>query len=158
MRDKDATFQTMADGKILMTGQITDKDDPRSGPGGDHMKFSAIAKLENKDGEIENTESGISCRAVSEVTIYLTAATNYDIDNLDTSNEIDPVSECEKILSGVNDLSYAEIKEAHIADHSEMFDRVSLSFGEDTLAHLPTNQRLNRIKEGAIDNGTCPIF
>jgi alpha-L-fucosidase 2 len=158
VREKDAAIQTMSDGKILMTGQIIDKDDPRRGPGGAHMKFSAIAKVKNKDGELENTQNGISCRAVTVVTIFLTAATNYDIDKLDTSTEIDPVLACEKILSGVNDLTYAEIKGAHLSDHQKMFNRVSLNFGKDTLTHIPTNQRLNRIKEGAIDNGLLATY
>ncbi|MEX2569389.1 MAG: glycoside hydrolase family 95 protein [Cyclobacteriaceae bacterium] len=153
MREKDAVVQTTSDGKIFMTGQIIDQDDQKSGPGGAHMKFSSIARLINEGGKLENTVEGIACNEVSTVTIYLTAATNYDIDKLNYSSAIDPFAECEETLKGVDGLPYSEVKEVHIADHSMIFDRVSLSFGEDTLSHMPTDQRLNRIKEGAIDNG-----
>ncbi len=153
VRERDAVVQTMPDGKIQLTGQIIDEDDPQRGPGGAHMKFSSIARLINEGGQLENTVEGIACNEVSTVTIYLTAATNYDIDKLNFSSAIDPFADCEEILKRVDDLPYSEIKKVHIADHSKIFDRVSLSFGEDTLSHIPTDQRLNRIKEGAIDNG-----
>jgi alpha-L-fucosidase 2 len=158
VREKDAVLQSTPDGEILMTGQIIDQDDNQRGPGGAHMKFSSLAQLENEGGKLENTADGIACRDVNAITILLTASTNYDINELNFSEAIDPTAECKQILKGVDDLSFSAIKKAHIADHKGMFDRVSLSFGKDTLTHIPTNQRLNRIKEGAIDNGLVAIY
>lgn len=158
IREKDAVVQTTADGKIIMTGQIIDQDDPLRGPGGAHMKFSSIAKISSEGGTIENTPEEILCKKVNAITIYLTAATNYDIDKLNFSSVIDPFEECERVLKGINGLSFPEIKKAHIINHSNIFDRVSLSLGEDTLLHIPTDQRLDRVKEGAIDNGLVATF
>jgi alpha-L-fucosidase 2 len=157
-REKDVEIQSEPEGIIRMEGQIIDEVNPHAGEPGPHMKFSAIAKLKTEGGTLNNLKNGISCKAISAVTVYLTAATNYDIDILDTSEEIDPVSECENILNGIDNMSYSQIKEAHIADHKEMFERVSLILGGDTLNYLPTNQRLNRIKEGATDNGLVAAY
>jgi alpha-L-fucosidase 2 len=158
VRERDAVVHTTSDGRIFMTGQIIDQDDPRSGPGGAHMKFSSIAKLSGKGGKLVNKEEGIACRDVNDVIIYLTAATNYDIDILNYSPAVDATAECERILKGINGLSFAQIKKAHIVNHSDMFDRVSLSFEKDTLTNIPTDQRLKRLKEGATDNGLVATF
>lgn len=157
-REKDAEVKTTSDGMIIMTGQIIDEENPKAGEAGPHMKFSAMASIKNEEGKLEKTAEGISCDAVRAVTIYLTAATNYDIEKLDVSDAIDPLSECEKKLNKIGNQSYANIKDEHIQDHASLFDRVSLNFGEDTLTHLPTDQRLDRIKEGATDNGLVAIY
>ena len=157
-REKDAAIQTMADGTISMTGQIIDGENPKASASGPHMKFSALARVINEEGKLENTSEGVSCNAVRTVTIYLTAATNYDINQLNFSESIDPVVECDNILKQVSSQFFPDIKKAHIADHTKMFDRVSLSLGEDTLTHLPTDQRLDRVKEGAVDNGLVATY
>ncbi len=157
-RDKDAAVKVESSGAIVMTGQIIDEENPLAGPAGAHMKFSAMAILENEGGKLENGKEGISCDAVETLTIYLTAATNYNFDKLDLSESIDPADECKRILKGIGDKSFADIKQAHVKDHSEMFNRVTLSLGEDTLTHLPTDQRLNRVKEGAVDNGLLTTY
>ncbi len=157
-REKDAEVKTTSDGMIVMTGQIIDEEHPKKGKAGAHMKFSALARVEINGGSLENTAEGFSCNAVNAVTIYLTAATNYDIENLDVSETINPLTECEKILHKARKQSFADIKEEHVLDHRNLFERVSLSFGEDTLNHLPTDQRLNRVKEGATDNGLVATY
>ena len=157
-REKDAEVSTTPDGMIIMTGQISDEEHPKKGEAGLHMKFSALADVKNQGGKLEKTYTGIICNAVSEITIYLTAATNYDLDMLDTSDAIDPLATCEKILDQINNLSFTELKNTHVQDHATMFNRVSLSFGEDTLTHLTTEQRLNRVKEGATDNGLVATY
>lgn len=157
-RDKDAAIKVESNGAIVMTGQIIDEENPRAGPAGAHMKFSAMAKVENEGGKLENGKEGISCDVVKTLTIYLTAATNYNFDKLDLSESIDPADECKRILNGLGNKSFADIKQAHIKDHSEMFDRVTFTLGEDTLTHLPTDQRLDRVKEGAVDNGLLTTY
>ena len=157
-RDKDAEVLYTADGMIIMEGQIMDEENPKAGEPGPHMKFSAVSQIKNEGGKLEKTAEGISCNTVRKITIYLTAATNYDINKLDNSVAIDPLVECKKKLNEIEALSFADIKETHVKDHSKMFERVNLSFGEDTLTHLPTDQRLNRIKEGAIDNGLVATY
>ena len=157
-REKDAAIKVESNGEIVMTGQIIDKEHRLTGPAGAHMKFSAIAKVKSEGGTLKNEKEGISCAAVKTMTIYLTAATNYDFNKLDLSESIDPVGECKRILNGISNKSFADLKQEHVKDHSEMFDRVAFTLGKDTLTNLPTDQRLNRVKEGAVDNGLVATY
>lgn len=157
-REKDVLVQTLPGGTIRMTGQIIDEENPKAGEAGAHMKFAAMARVKNEGGKLGNTEEAISCDAVTALTIYLTAATNYDLETLDLSESIDPERECERILNTINNTPYAGLKQEHVKDHSEMFGRVSFTLGEDTLTYMPTDQRLERIKEGATDNGLVATY
>lgn len=157
-RDRDAKVHTTSDGKIMMSGQIVDDENPEAGKSGAHMKFSALASVINEEGMLTHTNEGISCEGVKTVTIYLTAATNYDIEILDISENINPISKCNQILSKIENQTFPKVKEVHVQDHTNMFSRVSLNLGEDTLNHLTTNQRLDRIKDGEIDNGLVATY
>ncbi|MFW5901357.1 MAG: glycosyl hydrolase family 95 catalytic domain-containing protein, partial [bacterium] len=91
-------------------------------------------------------------------TIYLTAATNYALDSLNFSDQIDPAAQCKSILKNTGEKSFSEVKEAHVSDHSSMFNRVSFTLGEDTLQDMPTDERLERVKNGRIDNGLITTY
>ena len=157
-REKDAEIRVGPNGTITMMGQIIDEEKPGSGQAGAHMKFSAMAKVKSEGGKLGNINNGISCDMVKTITIYLTAATNYDFEKLDISESIDPPGECERILNGISNKSFADLKQEHIKDHSEMFNRVAFTLGEDTLTKLPTDRRLMRVKEGAVDNGLLATY
>ena len=157
-REKDASTTVMPDGSIVMEGQIIDPVEPARGPDGAHMKFAAVARVKNEGGRLVNKEDRLACQSVKALTIYLTAATNYDFDNLDLSESINPVSECESIVNDTETKSFRDIKNAHMADHSAMFERVTLNLGKDTLEYMPTDERLSRVKGGAIDNGLIATY
>ena len=84
-RGKDAEIRVEPNSFIKMTGQIIDEEKPGSGPAGAHMKFSALAKVKSEGGKLESINDGISCDDVRTISIYLTAATNYDFEKLDLS-------------------------------------------------------------------------
>ncbi|MEA1878215.1 MAG: glycoside hydrolase family 95 protein [Bacteroidota bacterium] len=157
-REKDARIEYFAEGKMLMSGQIIDPEQAMRGPAGAHMKFAAQAMVESKGGSVDKTASWLSYKSVNELTIYLTAATNYDINKLNFSESIDPIYECETILGDIEGKSFTQIKKQHIADHSEIFDRVSFDLGDDSFDNLPTNERLSLIKEGDIDRGLVTTY
>jgi alpha-L-fucosidase 2 len=157
-RERDAITSLSADGKLLMIGQIMDPEDPGSGPAGAHMKFAAIAKVKNKGGTLSDGTDRLTCTSVNSLTVYLTAATNYDLDKLHFTDDIEPEAKCESVLNAVEAKSFAEIKDSHIDNHSEMFNRVSFSLGEDTLQNIPTDERLDRVKNGAVDNGLVTTY
>ncbi|MFB9053918.1 glycoside hydrolase N-terminal domain-containing protein [Formosa undariae] len=157
-RERDVEIKSEANGTIKMIGQIIDTLNPKAGPAGAHMKFAAMAKVKNEGGKLENINEGIACNEVKTVTIYLSATTNYDFDNLDLAEGVNPSLTSEKILNNIGDKSFADLKQEHIKDHRGMFDRVSFTLGQDSLATLPTDERLNRVKDGAMDNGLMATY
>jgi len=152
-REKDAITEYLPEGKMIMTGQIIDPEQPNRGPAGAHMKFAALARVENKGGSISKTENGLSFKKVNELVIYLTAATNYDPEKLDLSDSTDPLANCRNIMLESDRLSFDQIREEHINDHSAMFNRVSFSLGDDSMQNITTDERLENIKNGTVDNG-----
>lgn len=157
-REKDANTEYFAEGKIIMSGQIIDPEQANRGPAGAHMKFAALAVVENTGGVVDKTEAGLSCKSVNKLTIYLTGATNYDITKLNFLDSVDPIEKCETILSNLDGTSFAQLRKQHIADHSEIFNRVSFSLGSDSFENLPINERLNLVKEGGIDKGLVTTY
>ena len=55
---------------------------------------------------------------------------------------------------------FARLIERHIADHRALFDRVSLQLGEpdEALAALPTDERLERLRQGGADLGLVGLY
>ncbi len=157
-REKDAGFSVLPGGKMVMNGQIIDEEQPNRGPAGSHMRFAALAHVKNEGGKLQKEGEQLSCKGVKTLTVYLSLATNYNLDSLDFIESMDPLEKCESILQKAEELSFSEIKKAHLDDHRNFFDRVSLSFGPDSLQNLPTDERLARVEEGKIDNGLLATY
>ncbi len=157
-REKDATVTVTEDGKMFLTGQIVDEDDPKTGPGGRHMRFASEARFRIKGGNIRAENNSIRIGDASEITVILTAATDYNINLLDTDKSINPGSVCAEILNKTGNKSFTGLLKDHLTEHRALFDRVSIDFGADTLNYLPVNERLERVKAGNPDNGLIALY
>ncbi|MBW6501714.1 MAG: glycoside hydrolase N-terminal domain-containing protein [Bacteroidales bacterium] len=158
VRSRDAVVTATDDGRIILSGQIRDADDPLRGPGGDHMRFAAEARFSVKGGSISAGGNAIRVADASGITILLTAATNYNLYQLDIDEGIDPAALCSEILNRIRKSDFRSLLKTHLAEHREMFRRVSLELGPDTLNYLPTDERLERIKAGGTDNGLVALY
>jgi alpha-L-fucosidase 2 len=141
-----------------MQGQIVDENDSLSGPGGNHMRFAALCKVEATDGKVRKGPTSIALQGVRNITIYITASTDYVMESLNTDQAIDPLAVCEKIMKKSRASDLKQIVKNHLDDYTTMFDRVVLHFGKDTLSGLPTDVRLKRVKEGAVDNALTALY
>ncbi len=141
-RAKDAVVRASDNGRIRLTGQIIDNEDPASGPGGEHMKFAGELRLTALKGAVSSNDSTLIVRGAEEITVRLTGASDYNIDLLDYDRSRDPQAICSEILNKSDNTLFSDLVKAHLAEYSRMFDRVSLSFGPDTLAAKPTDERL----------------
>ena len=150
-RDRDARVFTAGDNELVMEGQIVDSPDALSGPGGDHMKFAALLKIVNKGGKLTPAGHSIHVEGATELTLFYTAATDYSMEKLHFDRTINPVEICNSILEEASGKSHAELRSVHIADHAGMFNRVRLDLGRSEASELPTDQRLEAVKEGKKD-------
>ena len=156
-REKDALV-TATGNRIHLSGQIVDEDDPRTGPGGEHMKFAGELRLFTITGETVAENDMLTVKNAREITIRLTAATDYNINNLDFDRYIDPAEVCKNILNRNEKVTYSELKKTHLKEYQSMFNRVSLSFGDDTLTSVPADERLFAVKNGGTDNGLIALY
>jgi len=159
-REKDAVITSTPDGKLLLTGQIIDSEDPGAGPAGPHMKFAGELRLSHSGGILVTAgpSSGLQISGAQSVTLRLTAATNYSLSNLDSDPSIDPAVTCSRILDQAINQSDKVLMKRHLAEYQPMFERVSLDLGGSELDSLPTNDRLIRLKDGGEDNALIAMY
>jgi alpha-L-fucosidase 2 len=157
-RETDARVRAVGGNTIILDGQITDEDDPLSGPGGEHMKFSGELRLSVAGGQIKALDGALIVSGAEEIIIRLTAATDYNPDKLDFDRRLSPAAICKSILDRTDDKSVRELRKIHLDEYQPMFSRVSLSFGRDTLSSRPTDERLAAVKNGGSDNGLIALY
>ena len=157
-REMDATAAVTGKNEITLSGQIVDLPRRGSSPAGMHMKFASRVVGRNKGGTLTAINNSLFVENADEVVFYLTAATDYNMSLLNFDRNIDPAQKCAAILSRVAEKSYESVKTDHAADHAAMFNRVSLNLFDDTNASLPTDKRLEAVKNGVIDKGLTTLL
>ncbi len=157
-REKDALVKTIDNKAIYLTGQIIDDEDPKTGPGGAHMRFAGELRLSSRNGMASTDGEVITVKNASDVTIRFTAATDYDINTLDFDRSVDPTALCKSILDKSEKVTFRELKQKHIEEFKEIFSRVSLSLGDDSLSCNPTDERLAEVRKGGKDNGLIALY
>ncbi len=156
-REKDALTRAEGDG-LIMTGQVVDSDDALRGPGGAHMKFEAHLKAVNKGGMIRTEDNALVVENANELTLLVTAATDYNLEKLNFDRSIDPGDICSKILERSGNKTFKNIKKLHTREYQSLFNRVSLDLGKSANADMPTDKRLQAVKDGAYDSQLITLY
>ncbi|MEA3479021.1 MAG: glycoside hydrolase family 95 protein, partial [Bacteroidota bacterium] len=156
-REKDSEI-TVENKQIVLTGQIIDKPDPLTGPGGKHMKFASLLNVDQKGGTLTRDENTLRVEGSSEVTLLYTASTDYNIDSLGFDRRIKPLEVCKDIIAKASKKSYCQIKKDHIRDHASIFNRVHICLGKNEISNLPTDQRMKALKEGKDDPDLAALY
>jgi alpha-L-fucosidase 2 len=160
-RFKDANIIVLPGGRLNMDGQIIDVEAPvayddnpgGSGPGGKHMRFAGRLLSKTSEGKIIESDSSLHIEGAKEAILLFTAATDYKLSILNFDPSLNPGKKAENILGKAEQKTWKQLKNAHIQEHSEMFDRVSLDLGTSPNDTLPTDKRLEAFLNGAEDNG-----
>ncbi len=112
------------------------------------MRYRAVVKVIT-DGATKTVENRLEVTDATEAVLFFTAETSFNGWNkhpyLEGKEYIAP---CMERIAAVND--YEEEKQAHIADYTELFGRVSLDLGSGR-EDLPTNKRLTAYKRNKND-------
>ncbi len=145
-REQDATVEVIADNLLRLDGQTGDDG---------VLRFSAYLQVQIESGIVQAEADRLSVRDADTVALFLAAATSY-INQEDASG--DPRVLCEDCLKNVEAKSYSSILKDHIADHQSLFHRVDLNLGTTEAASLPTDKRLEAVKEGALDPGLVALY
>ncbi|MGI6456604.1 MAG: glycosyl hydrolase family 95 catalytic domain-containing protein [bacterium] len=132
-------------GVITLSGQLKDRVDPRTNERRPSiLRFSACLDIQTDQGSVTTQDETVKVRNADSVTFKLLAATSYknyrDIGN-------DPVQICEdqsRVLAGK---TYEDLKNAHIADYQNLFQRVSIDLGVTDAVQQPTDERIKKFSQ-----------
>lgn len=121
---------------------------PRQGPGG--VLFQGKVRFTISGGSIQSEGEQLHITNADEVIIYTDIRTDYENPQY--------VSLCQSTIEKAVVRSYPAMKQEHVADHTALFNRVSLSLGTDTTSYLPTDVRWERKRRGMTDTGLDALF
>ena len=119
---------------------------------GDGVKVTAIAKFKT-DGSIDGSQmERVVIKGATELTVYFVCETSFVAFNqLPNKKTFEP---CYDRMKELYEISYDEIKKAHIDDFSSLFNRISTDFGGKK-SDLDTDERL---REQEKDAGMCELL
>ncbi|WP_150452145.1 glycoside hydrolase family 95 protein [Arenibacter lacus] len=143
---KTVTTSNPSDSEISMLGMVTQyggKRESQPFPIDYGVKFETRLKVENTTGEVVANNGSLSLKGVKDATIYLVANTSFYSDDYKTKNI--------ETLKSVAGKTFSSLLNRHIEDYSSLYNRVALDLGGKELDSLPTDVRLQRIKDGKDD-------
>lgn len=136
-------FKTIA-GKdqLIMQGALS------NGKGGKGLEYITRLSAKNKNGTISYKDASLIVKNADEVTLYLTASTNYVLDYPNYVGRLYQTITAENLKKG-KEQSYDQILKSHTKEHQRYFNRVSLKLTA-SLDTIPTDIRLNKFKESSV--------
>lgn len=157
----DQAKRLNVDVQLSRTGAITESIAPNcvamhgvAVPEGDFgfegVHYESQLLVDSCNGEVSSIRNGFRIRKASEITLKIVAASNY--------RGGEPRQLCTEQLKKSEGKSYAELCEAHIKEHQRLFSAVTMSLGEDTYTHLPTDQRLEAFRNGTEDPQLIALY
>lgn len=139
------------DGQLVMSGALND------GHGGSNLRYMARLKAVTRGGETSCTDDALRVSGADEVILLLAASTDYRLD-YPLYKGRDYVNITRRAIEQAGHKSYTSLLKAHLKEYEPYFDRVSLRLGGDESQDIPTDERLERVKQGADDEHLCELM
>ncbi len=149
-RKQDAYTSAINNNTLVLNGQVVYCDDAAYGKGDEGMKFASLIHIVS-DGIQTANKSSITVDDATYVIIYASFATNYNVVKYDIDESIDYKKKNRDIINTIKDIPYEEIKETHIKDHKERFDKVKFELDAPKFDDTDTDWRLAKITWGEKD-------
>ncbi len=116
-------------------------------------RFTTLARIKPLGGgRLVTTDSTVSLRGGTEALLFVSIATSFNGFAKNPATEGLPDAQlAANRLARAFPKSFAQLRQAHVADYQRFFNRVSLNLGGSTAPNLPTDERLKRYADGAED-------
>ncbi len=152
-RPEDHGFPTVTvftedDNLLVMRGEVTQRGgviDSKPAPILEGVKFETRLKVNNHDGQVSMGEGYLGLLNVQQATIFIVSNSSFYYEDYSLQNR----TELQHLTGG----DAGSLFEAHVADHQALFNRVAISLTAERIDSLPTDARLQRIRDGAVDPG-----
>ena len=157
-REKDASVVAEGSSCLDIFGQIMDMPANDAGEAGPHMKFAGKVKVLNMGGEAIAGGNSIMVQGADEAVILVAMATDYNLSRLDFDHSIDPAKRCASQIEAAENKGYAGLLSDAVQEHSSIMGRVSLVLGDPTMDNIPTDERLQRMRDGGSDPALVALY
>lgn len=152
-RPKDNGFETAKtfttnDNLLIMQGEVTQrggKFNSEPFPILEGVKFETSLKIKNEGGIIQRSENYLELKNVKKATVYIVSNSSYYFDDYSKQNEIDH--------EAISSKSFYDLKKAHVEDYQSLYSRVEFQLNVPSFDSIPTNERIDRVKNGNVDVG-----
>ncbi|MCW9705265.1 glycoside hydrolase family 95 protein [Fodinibius salsisoli] len=108
------------------------------------VKGRSYLNIQSDGGSIKVSDNEITVEGADEATLYLSAGTNFK-NYKDVSGDPEVISA--RVMQGITDNSYDEIKSRHIDDYQQYFNTLSIDLGNSPNASLPTDERIQQFAQ-----------
>ncbi|WP_242204731.1 glycoside hydrolase family 95 protein [Aestuariivivens insulae] len=139
------TFTT-EDNLLVMQGEVTQRKgffDSKPYPILEGVRFETCLKVNSEGGTVTNGTDFLELKNVKKATLYIVSNSSYYFEDYKAQNQID--------LKAIGSKSFETLAKVHVKDYQSLYSRLSLNLGENALDSIPTDKRLQRIKEGGVD-------
>ncbi len=110
---------------------------------GQGMTFAVRLAALAEGGTMTATAHGLRVDAADSVTLLLAAATSFNgFEHAPGADGRDAAALAQRQLTATMQRSYTALREAHIADHAALFERVAIDIGTTAAAQRPTDVRI----------------
>ena len=141
-RDRNLDQLQLRNKKAIATGKSL---------GENGVAFATMYDFVQVGGQETTVGSTLSCLNADCATIFLTARTAVRTSAFDDW--------CENTLETAKQKGYEALKNDHIENYQQYFNRVKINFGNNSQAdEMPTDARLAAVKQGAKDNGLLALY
>jgi alpha-L-fucosidase 2 len=154
--DRPASSQTtsVAPNRLVMTGEALPPvvGDPATMERNVGIEFRAEVLALADGGAVKTSASSLQIAGADAVTLLIAATSRHYTSDL--------TGACQHALAAAQAKSYAELRRRHVADHRELFDRVEVKLTNDAdpFVDIPTDQRLQRVKDGNEDQHLIELY
>ena len=142
------TVHTSDEGHLVMEGMVTQrggKFDSEKAPILEGVKFETLLRIDHSGGEIIQGKDFLKMKKVAKATLVLVSNSSWYHEDFSDQNRKD--------LDALAGLETREVEDEHIHDYQKLFSRVELKLGLESLDHLATDDRLERMKADSLDLG-----
>ncbi|MGQ1786142.1 glycoside hydrolase family 95 protein [Saccharicrinis sp. GN24d3] len=108
------------------------------------VKFNSTIHFETKGGKTEAKNGKIVVSDANELVIRIVGASDYRGGN--------PKQICADNLKNALADDYKELLSEHVTDYRSLFKRLNFTISDGDGEDLPTDKRLQKVKDGAVDN------
>ena len=122
-------------------------------------RFTTLLKIKNTDGTITTSDKNLGLKNATEAVIYVSIATSFNgFDKNPAKYGLNDKAIATGNLNKAFTKSFDTLKQSHIADYQQFYNRVTLDLGKTTAPDLATDERLLRYADGSEDKNLEVLY